>query len=333
MKEPDGAADNLAYSGGMRSVLVPALACGAALVLVACGGGSTTVTESSPPVSSEATPTSAETTPSTAPSESEAVATPAPIGAPFVEVIDAALAPYSDVIGMSASSADLVSVLPLFDGDVPLPSGTIVGAGRIVEQWGDALDSAQMIGVDGVLSKADLEAYGAAAPSSWAYNSLSTTDSSSTLVMTRESDGLRVVYMSSSNPGPGVPPAEFSLEADASEIPQPAWLSALPVPAGGELIAVGEGIGEVEVNYFPAVGGLVTATWQFPAEELASLQEFYAGDALEAAGFAFVDPDAIRVGASYFDVAAGDWTGQVIVGELIDGDESFASVQWFLTRS
>jgi len=45
-----------------------------------------------------------------------------------------------------------------------------------------------------------------------------------------------------------------------------------------------------------------------------------------------VDPDSIRVGASYFDVTTGDWTGQVIVGEVMDGDESYASVQWFLTR-
>jgi hypothetical protein len=39
------------------------------------------------------------------------------------------------------------------------------------------------------------------------------------------------------------------------------------------------------------------------------------------------------VGASYFDVTAGDWTGQVIVGELMEGDDSFATVQWFLTRT
>jgi len=58
----------------------------------------------------------------------------------------------------------------------------------------------------------------------------------------------------------------------------------------------------------------------------------HAGQALEAAGFTLVDPDAITVGASYFDVQAGDWTGQVIVGELMEDDGSFATVQWFLTR-
>jgi len=266
--------------------------------------------------------------PSATPSTSE----PEPVGAPFVDVVDESLAPYAALIGAPGASADIASALPLFDGDVPLPGGAILGAGRVVERWGDTLDAAQMIGVDSAPGKDGLEKYGAAAPQGWTYNSISTTDSSSTLVMTRESDGLRVVYMSSKDHGPGVPPAEFSLEADASEIPQPAWLASLPVPSGGEITAVGEGIGEVEVNYFPAAGGLVTATWRFPADGLPALQEFYAGDALEAAGFTLVDPDSITVGASYFDVTAGDWTGQVIVGELIEEDESYATVQWFLTR-
>ena len=180
--------------------------------------------------------------------------------------------------------------------------------------------------------KAGLEAYGAAAPAGWTYNSISTTDSSSTLVMTRESDAMRVVYMSSKDPGPQLPAAEFRLEAQASEIPQPAWLASLPVPQGGEVIAVGEGVGQVEVEGFPAGSGLVTAMWRFPSEELTALQEFYAADALDAAGFTLLDPDAIAVGASYFDVAAGDWTGQVIVGEMVDGEDSYATVQWFLTR-
>ena len=249
-----------------------------------------------------------------------------------MDVVDEALDPYAALIGQPVQAANLASALPLFDADVPLPTGTVVGAGRVVEEWGDTLDATQMIGVDVAPSKDELEAYGAAAPQGWTYNSISTTDSSSTLVMTRESDGERIVFMSSKDPGPGVPPAEFRLESDASEIPQPVWLGSLPVPPGGELIAVGEGIGEVEVDYFPAVNGLVTATWRFPADQLEALQEFYAGDALEAGGFTLVDPDSIMVGASYFDVSAGDWTGQVIVGEIIDDDESFASVQWFLTR-
>jgi len=302
------------------------------LVLAACGGSSTAEDSSSPTPSADAASSSAAASP-TPTSEGTTSSAPAPVGAAFVDVVDDALSAYAALIGSPAQGSDLSSALPLFDGDVPLPAGTITGAGRLVEQWGDSLDAVQMVGVDVAPGKEGLEEYGEAAPSGWTYNSISTTDSSSTLVMTRESDGLRVVYMSSGDPGPGVPPAEFSLESDASEIPQPTWLAALPVPSGGELTAVGEGIGEVEINYFPAVGGLVTATWRYPADQLEALQEFYAAETLQAAGFTLVDPDSIVVGASYFDVTAGDWTGQVIVGELMDGDDSFATVQWFLTRT
>ncbi|MEY3732838.1 MAG: hypothetical protein RL347_197 [Actinomycetota bacterium] len=315
----------------MRASHLTALMLGGSLIIAACGGGGTEVDEASSVAPSIAESTSAAPATTAAPSGTSSA--PAPVGAPFVDVVDDALAPYAALVGSPASSADLASVLPVFDGDVPLPTGNVAGAGRLVEQWGETLDSVQKIGLDTAPSKSELEAYGGAAPAGWAYNSISTTDSSSTLVMTRDADGLRIVYMSSKDPGPGEPAAEFWLESDAAEIPQPVWLASLPVPDGGELRAVGEGIGEVEVSYFPAVNGLVTATWQFPAEQLESLQEFYAGDALAAAGFALVDPDAIRVGASYFDVMAGDWTGQVIVGELIDGENSYSSVQWFLTRA
>ena len=318
-----------AYHRVMRRV--PLLLAPAILVLAACGGGAAdTATTSAASNVTSAAPATSEAAPS--PTAAETTSTSAPEGGLFVDVVDQALEPYAALVGSSVSSGDLSSALPLFDGDVPPPAGNVTGAGRLVEEWGDTLEAVQMIGIDTAPDMDDLEEYGAAAPSGWAYNSISTTDSSSTLVMTRESDGLRVVLMSSIDPGPGVPPAELRLQADASEVPQPAWLASLPVPSGGEITAVGEGIGQVEVSYFPAVDGLVTATWTFPGDQLEALQEFYAGGALEAAGFTLVDPDAITVGASYFDVSAGDWVGQVVVGEMIDGDQSFATVQWFLTR-
>lgn len=315
-------------SHGRLAASGPALAI--AFVLTACGGSAETAPSTSTPESSSAPASTVAPEPSTTPEGSTSV--PVPTGGSFVDIVDEGLAPYAALIGSPAASADLASALSLFDGDVPLPAGNVLGAGRVVDEWGDTLETVQAVGVDVAPDKAALEAYGASAPEGWSYNSITTTDSSISLVMTREADGLRIVYMTSKEPDPGVPPAEFSLEADASEMPQPAWLAALPVPDGGEVIAVGEGIGEVEIDFFPAANGLVTATWRFPGEQLPALQEFYAGGALEPAGFALVDPDAIRVGASYFDVTAGDWTGQVIVGEVIEEDESYATVQWFLQR-
>ena len=174
--------------------------------------------------------------------------TGSPAGSLFVDVVAQSLAAYSALLGSTVSSADLASALPRFDGAVPLPSGSILGAGRVVQTWGGSLETVQVIGVDEAPGKEGLETYGERAPDGWTYNSLSTTDSSSTLVMTRDSDGLRVVYRSSVDPGPGLPPAEFRLQANATEIPQPIWLATLPVAPGGELTSVGEAVGQVEID-------------------------------------------------------------------------------------
>ncbi|MFM8774156.1 MAG: hypothetical protein ACKOFP_10055 [Actinomycetota bacterium] len=303
------------------------------VLVAACGSGSDSSTETMSP--SVSTPSSAEPSPTPEETASES---PSPTAvAPdtlFVDVIDEALAPYEALIGSPAAGADLGSVLPLHDGDVPLPDGaTIAGAGTSVREWDDETFYAeQMIGLGEALTKADLEAFGAAAPSGWTYNSLSTTDSSSSLVMTRDADGLRIVMVARPKPEPGEPPAEFGLEQQTPSLPEPAWLASLPTPEGGTLVAVGEGIGEVDINFTPAAGGLVTATWRYPVEQLDALLDYIASGALESAGFTLVDPDSISFGASYIDVTAGEWTGQVIVGETIFEDSSAAELTWYLTR-
>lgn len=249
-------------------------------------------------------------------------------------MIDEALAPYEALIGSPAAQADLGSALPLHDGDVPLPDGaTIAGAGTSVREWDDETFYAeQMIGLGEALTKADLEAFGAAAPSGWTYNSVSTTDSSSTLVMTRDGDQLRIVLMATPNPEEGEPPAELGLEQQTPSVPEPAWLSSLPAPDGGTLVAVAEGVGAVDINFTPAGGGLVTATWRYPVEQMDALLDYIASGSLEAAGFTLVDPDSFSFGASFIDVTAGEWTGQVIVGETVFEDSSAADLTWYLTR-
>jgi len=252
----------------------------------------------------------------------------------FVDVIDEALASYEALIGSPAAGADLGAVLPLHDGDVPLPDGaTIAGAGTSVREWDDETFYAeQVIGLSDALTKADLEAFGAAAPSGWTYNSVSTTDSSSTLVMTRDGDQLRIVLMATPNPEEGEPPAELRLEQQTPSVPEPAWLSSLPAPDGGTLVAVAEGVGAVDINFTPAGGGLVTATWRYPVEQMDALLDYIASGSLEAAGFTLVDPDSFSFGASFIDVTAGEWTGQVIVGETVFEDSSAADLTWYLTR-
>lgn len=303
----------------------------AALAACGSGGDSSSVTTSaaaSTPTVESASPSSAE--------ESSAVPSPVPdvSGAPFVDIIDEALAPYAALIGRPAGDAELGKVLVLHDGNVPLPDGvTIVGAGLSVREWDDAtFYDEQSLGLGEALTTADLESFGGAAPPGWAYNSVSTTDSSSSLVMTRESDQLRLVLRATPKPEPGEPPAQLTLEQQTPSVPQPAWLASLPVPEGGTLVAVAEGLGDVDINFTPAGRGLVSATWRFPIEQLDALVEFIASGAVERAGFTLVDPDSISFGASYIDVRAGAWTGQIIVGETVFEDSSAADLTWYLIR-
>lgn len=241
------------------------------------------------------------------------------------------MAPYAGLLGQPVIDADISGALPSVDGDVPRPTGDIVGVARTVATWGNTLESTQILGLDTGLSRDELESYGASAPPGWMYNSISSTDSGMTLVMTRD-DGTRVAYVSSADPGDGAPSAEFRVESNVSEMPQPAWLAALPVPEGGDLTLVAEGVGDVEVEFTRAAGGLATATWRFPSQDLEAILAFYSSGVLEQGGFTLVDPDSIVVGASEFDVTTGPWIGSIVVGELIQDAESFTAVQWLLMR-
>lgn len=312
------------------ALVVPVLVC-----LSACGSSAGSGSSSETTAPTEAASSSSAPSPTAIESSSAAPApTPDAPDVLFVDVIDDALAPYAALMGQPAAVADLSSVLALHDGNVPLPEGaTIVGAGMSVEEWDDeSMYAEQILGLGEPLTKADLEAFGAAAPTGWTYNSISTTDSSSILVMTRDDDDLRIALKVAPKPEPGEPPTELRLEHKTPDAPQPAWLASLPVLEGGQLVAVAEGVGEVEINFFPAQGGLVSATWRYPADQLDALVEFIASGALEAAGFTLVDPDSISFGSSYIDVTAGEWTGQVIVGETIFEDSSAADLTWYLTR-
>ncbi len=325
-----------------RCLATGVISAGLIVVLAACGGSGDNATTSSaspspsaPPSSappSSAAPTTSQPLPSPeastgAPSQSAAVGAPA---ADLAETSESALAPYADLVGQPVEGADIGSVLPLFDGDVPLPQGaTIAGAGQVVKDWDGELYVEQIVGLAEGATKKDLEEFSASPPAGWTSNSITTTDSSANLVMTRD-DGLRLVYAAAVDPEPGAPVAELRLESTTEEMPDPAWLAALPAPEGGTLMEVGAGVGGVEIAYTPAREGHVTARWAYPQGDLASLAAYLA-EALPAAGFDF-DADALASGSSYIDVSLGDWSGQVVFGEASVDDETYTELLWVLTR-
>lgn len=303
------------------------------LGLAACGGQAADVASSA----STTDPTTPAPSPSLtesstpAPTETSVAPSPDPSGASFTDVAEVELAQYSTLLGQP-TTVDLAAVLPRFTADVPLPAGTVTGAGWSMEQWQGRITGEQMIGLDAVLKKSELEKFGASVPGDWKFNSISTTDSAATLVATRTADGLRLVVASYSKPDAGKPTTEVKLEDTADAMLEPAWLATLPTLEGGELAAVGEGVGEVLIDYVPAGNGLVTVRWRYEGDRLQEIQDYLMSGSLEVAGFTLVDPESIRIGASAFDVTAGDWSGQVVVGTTSFEGKTLTDLVWLLQK-
>lgn len=316
----------------LRVAAWPTLTASVVMLLAACGGQAAEVASSTAsPSSSSSSSSSSEATASPSPSTSSATPTPTPTGALFVDVAATELEKFAALIGESVASASLGDTLPLFEEGTPLPAGTITGAGMTVEQWQGRVDEQQVVGLDTTLGKADLEAFGAGVPQDWKFNSISTSDYSATLVATR-SDGLRLEVASYTKPAKGEPATEVRLASSLDAVPEPAWLATLPALEGGEIAAIGEGVGEVRIDSFLAGAGLVTVHWRYEGDRLTEIQDYLMSGALEVAGFTLVDPDAIRIDASSFDVTAGDWTGQVVVGVTqFDGD-TLTDLVWMLQK-
>jgi len=249
-----------------------------------------------------------------------------------VDVVEAELERLNGLIGQP-TSADLSAALPFYTADVPLPSAKIVGAGVFSSTWAGNTTVEQMIGLDTKLSKGDLEKFGADVSGDWKYNSISTTDNTATLVATRSEDGLTLVLGTWSEADKGEPATQVTLEQRNATPVEPAWIATLPALEGGELADVGEGIGEVRIEYQAAGDGLVTARWRYEGDRLSEVQDYLMSGALEVAGFELLDPDSIRIGASAFDVQAGDWTGEVIVGTSTFEGDTLTDLLWFLRKS
>jgi hypothetical protein len=326
----------------------------ASLTLAACGGGdeptagtasatteaATVATETPATDAPAATDTTvAATDPADTAADTTAAATVPSAdfdGPVFVDVIDAALAPYAALIGQPASVEALATALPAVLPDTPLPAGlTIAGAGIDVELWapGDVVEE-QKASFAELLDVTQLEAFAAAPPAGWRQASVSTSGSLATVLMTNEADPRRVVYTSDSESTPdGRPSLELNLDpGDTADLPQPAWLASLPALEGGELVEVQEGIGTVNFFGVPGRNGWVLARWRYPVDAIDDLNAFLESGVVQAAGFTY-DLDLFNGFENLVEVTAGDWTGSVLIGSGSAGDEEFYDLVWSLTRS
>ena len=307
-------------------------------VLVACGGGSGS-TSTVAPATSEPTATT-EAAPSTEASTTVASTTVASTAAPaefdgpsFLEVIEPAVAPYTAALGLAPGSQEVRTLLSALGEDVPLPPGLLLnGIGhRWVKEFGATKD-AQSASFDQFLSKAQLEAFGAAVPSGWKQASSATSGSLTTLLLTH-TDGRRVVFVSDSDAsvnGTGRAPLELSLSTDNPSSEQPAWIASLPALPGGELVEYIEASGRIMDNLVGA-GEYVLVRWRYPATQLDALKAYLMSGVVQSAGFTY-DKDTFNGFEALVDIAIGNWTGTVLIGTAsIDGVE-YQDLVWALHR-
>ena len=303
--------------------------------LAACGGQGETASSTGATTAGASSTAAPASSAAPAPSSSSSTPTPlpSPTGAIFIDAVDASLGSLAGLLQTEPSAADLAPVLSQFDADVPdIDLGSIAGVGVWAEQWQDVVTERQMIGLDAALGTDDLEAFGAGLPSTWNFNSISTTDTSATLVATRVDDGLRLEVASYVKPDKGGPKTEVRLSREVTAMPSPRWLATLPALEGGQVVNVAEGVGRVQVDYAPAGDGLVSARWRYDGDRIEEAVEYLLSGALEVAGFELLEPDAITVGATSFEVAAGDWAGQVIVGSSEFDGQTFTDLVWLLQK-
>ena len=119
---------------------------------------------------------------------------------------------------------------------------------------------------------------------------------------------------------PGEPTLQYHLEVPADAVPTPAWLAALPVPAGGTIIELTEGIGASE--HLGAVGGngVVVARISYPPESADALAEQLSPGRFLGAGFEVLESPLSNL-SSRVDLRMGEWEGNVGIGEVTSGDQ------------
>lgn len=313
-----------------------ALGLAAAGFMSACGGGDSTAVTAPPATGTDTTAALVEQTvaQSVAAPDTTAAAVAAVDGPAFVDVADDALAIYAATVGQPATVELLSPALPGLTADLPLPAGlTVAGSGRIVELWDGMVDDEQVASFAEQFAAADLEAFGAGVSGGWTQASLATSGSLTTLLLTPAGNASRLSYVADADAtASGSAPLELRFVPAESTMPEPAWLASLPHLDGGELTEVVEGVGTVTMYFGPADNGFVSARWRYPADALEALNSFLGSGVVEAAGFTY-DKDLFNGFQNMVDVSAGEWTGTVLIGEAMIGDDVFYDLVWSLSRA
>lgn len=286
--------------------------------------------------------------------ETEAAAPAAPTatwdGPNVAPLLDARMAELAAPFG-APFAPDAVAAIFATPTDFPYPEGTITG---IIHTWDldervtDEVDieEERIIGLAGDPSDTILDAIadsvGEGSDSRWGRSSKQRQEGQAwnDLFTAEDGDGDgatdRLVLTSDIAPDPDESDVKISVEFEPDTMPETPWMAGLPIPEGGRLVEVLEGMGLVKDFGRPGGNGTITARWSYPVEAVPDLVEFLNSGVVGAAGFEHEDLTVTADDPTdRFDVAIGDWEGQLIVSTFSIGDADPAGyhVMWNLSRS
>ena len=244
-------------------------------------------------------------------------------GPPFDETADALLEPFALPIGQPFSVV-AVADLMAYPADAPsLPTGTITGVFRQMDldSFDDSFDDEWLIGTDAPGDQASLQSFFDAVPAdgTWTRASSAISDPYTTLLFTN-AGGLRHVIVGNRAPGAGEASAQYELTIPADAVGVPSWLPSVPVPTGGVVTEVSQGVGAVDRLGVRGGDGYVGMRVSYPPELANSLIDQLSPGLFLGAGFELVGSPLSNL-SSRVDVRMGEWEGTVGIGEVTSGDQ------------
>jgi hypothetical protein len=281
------------------------------------------------PETSEPTTSSAPTTEPT-----PTLPDPAPWDGPrFDEAIEPTMAALAVGIGQPISAAAVAPEIVLPDG-VPTPGGTVIGAG-----WVSGFDPRRgeyeleySVGLESAITPNELQAWQDGVGGGWRAPSFAESGSFFTSLIIDEQDQRLVHLLDTDAAANERPPLNLEWSPNADSLLEPDWLAALPRPDGGLATEVSAARGIVTFGLGGAgFDGHVFVRFDYEVDELDRMVDYFEDGVLVGAGFEY-EPEPLSNTRYRRDVAIGDWSGQVQIGEATANDVEYLQVIWQLTR-
>lgn len=329
-------------------------------LLAACGGSEagtdaeTTVASAAPvtaPTETDVEPTATEVPPTEPPAQDdgtspESTAAPTttepeptlPDAAPwdgprFDEAIEPTMAALAVGLGQPISAAAVAPEIVLPDA-APTPGGTVTGAGWVssFDPRRDEYELDYSVGLASAITPDELRVWQEGVGAGWRAPSFAESGSFFTSLIIDEQDQRLVHVLDTEAPDNGRPSLNLTWAPNVSSLLEPDWLLALPRPDGGVPTEVSVARGNVTVGLGGAgFDGSVFVRFDYALEDLDRMIEYFEDGTLVGAGFEY-EPEPLSNARYRRDVAIGDWSGRVMIGEASSNGIEYLQVIWQLTR-